>query len=293
MLQLSINALIAGSLAALIAAGLALVYGVLGVFNLALGQLALIGGYMTWWFHVQFGVPLLPAVLLGILTGGLVSWASFEIAVGPFYRQHRFLPLVTTIALSMVLDGAMLLLFEERPRSILSGEKHMLHIGTADVSAENVILVAVTLLLLCSIAWLLYKTKTGRQIRATVQHSEAARSLGIRSALLHRILFIGSGMLAGLGGVYLGIDQNITPVLGFSITIKAYAALIAGGKDSLWGTILCAYMIALLEQLAIGLPWWGGQYIPAGYQAVVALAVIICVLIVKPDGLFSRRIRLA
>src|SRR3989344_3630302 len=110
-MQLLVNALIAGSLAALMAGGLALVYGVLGVFNLALGQLALIGGYFTWWFHQQAHLPLPLSILLGMVVGGLVSWASFELAIAPFYRRHRFLPLVTTIALSMILDSLILLVF--------------------------------------------------------------------------------------------------------------------------------------------------------------------------------------
>jgi len=111
-MQLLANALIAGSLAALIAGGLALVYGVLGVFNMALGQLVLFGGYSTWWLHQVVHLPLIPSVLGGLASGALMTWFTFEIFVNPFYKHHRFLPLVTTIAWSMILDGMMLLLFE-------------------------------------------------------------------------------------------------------------------------------------------------------------------------------------
>src|SRR3989344_4761258 len=122
-MQLLANALIAGSLAALIAGGLALVYGVLGVFNLALGQLVLSGGYITWWLHQSLHLPLFISVLGGLLGGALLTWFTFEVFVNPFYKHHRFLPLVTTIAWSMILDGLLLLLFEERPRSIVPGLK--------------------------------------------------------------------------------------------------------------------------------------------------------------------------
>lgn len=292
-MQLLINGLIAGSLAALMAGGLALVYGVLGIFNLALGQIALVGGYATWWLHQQTNLPLPLSVVGGLVIGGFVTWATFEIAVAPFYRRDSRIPLVTTIAWSMILDAMLLLIVEERPRAILSGTKHFLAFDAARVSVEQIVLIACSLTLLGGVALVIHSTPFGRKIRATVQHADAARSLGISSSLLHRIVFIGSGVLAACGGIYIGIDQNITPTLAFPITIKAYAALIAGGKDNFWGTILAAYLIAMIEQLAVGTPWWFGGYISAGYQSVVALLFIIVVLLIKPTGLFSRALRAA
>lgn len=286
-MQLLVNGLLAGSLLALIASGLALVYGVLGVFNLALGQLALIGGYAAWWLHIPLGLPLILSIPLGAAIGGIVTWLSFEVAVAPFYRRHRFLPLVTTIALGMILDAIILLFFEERPRAILPGAKHIMDIAGIRIAGEQLSLIAATMFFLLGLAWLLRRTAIGRRIRATVQHPEAARSLGINAPLLHRVVFVGSGILAALGGIYVGIDQNLTPTLAFPLTIKAYAALIAGGKDNLWGTILMSYVIALLEQLFIGIPWAAGHYLPAGYQSIVALLFIIGILLLKPTGLFS------
>lgn len=291
-MQLLINALIAGSFAALMAAGLSLVYGVLGVFNMALGQLALVGGYVTWWLSAVLGWPLLFSVLGGVVVGGMVTWISFEGFVAPYYKRHRFLPLVTTIALSMVLDGAILLLFKEQPRSIDAGPRTLLHLGSAVVTTEQFVLILITCIFLLALAWVLVGTKFGRKVRASVEHPEAAESLGVNSFLLHRAIFILSGVLAAFAGIYQGIDQNLTPVFAFSITIKAYAALIAGGKESMKGTILCAYGIALLEQLAVGVPWLG-FYIPAGYQSTVALALIVIILLARPQGIFGSRLRTA
>ena len=293
MQQLIVNAIVAGSLAALIAGGLALVYGVLGFFNLALGQLALVAGYTAWWLAQRAELPLPVAALGGLVTVAIVTLLVFEIAIGPFYRRHRFLPLVTTIGISMILDAFILLLFGERARGILRGSKHFLEVAGTRFSLEQVALVAGTIVLMCAVAYVLHSTRFGRQIRASVQHREAAGSLGISAALLHRVIFVASGVLAGAGGIFIGIDQALTPALGFPLTIKAYAALIAGGKDNLWGTILCAYLIALLEQLAVGLPWLGGSYLPASYQSVVALLFIIVILLFKPAGLFARSSRYA
>ncbi len=291
-MQLLINALIAGSFAALMASGLSLVYGVLGIFNMALGQYALMGGYMTWWAFSVLHLPFFMSFCIGIGVTALLSWVSFEIFVAPYYKRHRFLPLVTTIALSMILDGLLLVLFHEQPRTIDLGAPSLLQLGSAVISMQQILLIVLTLLFLFVLVLLLAFTRFGRAVRATVQHHQAAESLGIPSALLHRFLFIGSGMLAALAGIFVALDQNLTPTLGFPITIKAYAAIIAGGKRSLGGAILCAYLIALLEQLAVGIPWFG-LYIPAGYQATVALVAIIVVLLLKPEGLFGSKVRIA
>lgn len=292
-MQLVMNAMIAGSLAALIAGGLSLVYGTLGVFNLALGQMVLIGGYATWWLHQAAHLPLFVSIVGGLGTGALLSWATFEIFVEPFWKRHRFLPLVTTIALSMMLDGIILLLFEERPRAIIPGLKKPLNILGAHMNEAQITLILVTLLLLAGFAYILHSTPFGRRLRAVTQHPHAAQSLGINAPKLNRFIFILSGMLAACGGIYQGIDQNLTPTLAFPITIKAYAAIIAGGKGHFWGAILCAYLIALLEQLAIGVPWFGGHYIGAGYQQTVALLFIVVFLLFKPTGLFVSRTRTA
>lgn len=292
-MQLFANALIAGSLAALIAGGLALVYGVLGVFNLALGQLALTGGYVAWWLHQVLHLSLFPSVLGGLITGALMTWLTFEVFVNPFYKHHRFLPLVTTIAWSMILDGLILLIFEERPKSILPGLKNTFTIVGARISVEQCVLIALTLGALLLFAYVFHCTGFGRRLRAVVQNDTAALSLGINAPVLHRFIFILSGIFAGAGGIFIGIDQNLSPTLAFSLTIKAYAAIIAGGKGNIWGAILCAYIIAALEQVLVGVHWFGAFYVPAGYQQTVALFFIILFLLCRPVGIFAARARTA
>lgn len=292
-MQLIINGLIAGSLAALIAGGLALVYGVMGIFNLALGQMALIGGYSAWWLHQSLGLPLWISVPGGLLIGATVAWISFEIFINPFYKRHRFFPLVTTIALSMIFDGLILLLFEESPKTITPGMQHTWIYGGIRITIQQVSMVALTILVLCLFAYVFHSTAFGRKIRAVVQQDSAAMSLGISAPFLHRFVFIMSGILAACGGIFMGIDTNLSPTLAFAITIKAYAAIIAGGKGNIWGAIVFAYMIALLEQLVVGIHWFGIFYIPSGYQNSVALLFIIIFLLLQPLGITGSRLRTA
>jgi len=292
-MQLFVNGLIAGSLAALIAGGLALVYGTLGVFNLALGQMVLVGGYATWWLHQAVGIPLPLSIGGGIIAGILLSWVTFEVFINPFYKRHRFLPLVTTISLSMILDALILLGFGERPRNILPGEKTMMTLLGARISNQQILLILLTILLLACFAYALHSTLLGRKIRAVVQNDFAAMSLGIRAFALHKVIFIASGVLAACAGIFIGIDQNLVPLLAFPLTIKAYAAVIAGGRGHFWGAILCAYLIAFLEQLVVGVHWFGSFYVPAGFQATIALVFIILFLLFRPTGIFGSQTRSA
>jgi branched-chain amino acid transport system permease protein len=291
--QLLVNTLIAGSLAALIASGLGIVYGLLRVFNLALGQTVLIGGYLVWWLHQNLGWPLLPSMFGGVAIGAVLSWLTFDFFMAPFVRYHQWLPLVTTIALSMILDGIILLAFGEAPHAISPNLQQMLTLGSVRISIAQITLVLGTLLILGLWAYIFTTTPFGRKLRATAQSQHVAMSLGIPSHKLQRVLVIMSGILACLGGVFIGIDQNLTPTLGFHLTIKAYAAVIAGGMGNVWGTVACAFGIALIEQLAVGTPWWFGTYISASYQSVVALLVIIALLLWKPQGLFASHSRTA
>jgi branched-subunit amino acid ABC-type transport system permease component len=190
----------------------------------------------------------------------------------------------------MLLDGLILILFREEPRSILPSAQRLLHFGDAVLSAEQLALICVTVLFLSVLVWILTSTRFGRKVRATVQHPEAAASLGMNGPLLRRSLFIISALCAACAGIYVGIDQNLSPTIGFPLTVKAYAAVIAGGRGSLKGAIVFAFIIALLEQMAIGLPWFG-MYIPAGYQGTVALLVIVVILLWKPEGVFGSRLR--
>jgi branched-subunit amino acid ABC-type transport system permease component len=270
--------------------GLALVYGVLRVFNMALGQIALMSGYVTWWL-TSHGSHLLLAMTGGILTALLITWICFEGWIAPFYKRHRFLPLVTTIAMGMILDGLIIIFFGTSPKTILQ-QSHLLPFQDFSLTLEQSILIGITIIIFSATAWVLHSTSLGRALRATTQNPEAAESLGIHSKLLHRMVFLVSGMLAGAGGIFIGIDQNLSPTLGLTITIKAYAAVTAAGLGNLWGTVLCAYSIALLEQLVIGLPWFG-MYLPSGYQNSIALVVIIVVLLWKPDGIFRTRSRIS
>lgn len=292
-MQLLVNGLIAGSLAALIAGGLALLYGILRVFNLALGQTVLIGGYVTWWLLTQAGAPLVLSVLGGVGAGALLSILTFDIFMKPFYGRHVYLPLVTTIALSMILDGLILLAFGERTRSIDTAFGRALEWGAMRITGEQIGIVAVTIVLLACFAYMLHHTAFGRRIRAVAQQAAAAAALGIPSVALHRVIVILCGSLAALGGIFIGIDQSLTPTLGFTITIKAYAAVIAGGMGNVWGAIACAYLIALLEQLVVGVHWFGLFYVPAGYQMTVPLLFIIVILLLRPQGMFVKMKRAA
>jgi len=120
--------------------------------------MVLIGGYATWWMHQVVGLPLPVSIIGGLIVGAIVSWITFEIFINPFYKRHRFLPLVTTIALSMMLDGMILLMFEDRPRSIIPGLSDPYVLMGVRISQQQILLILVTLLTLVAFAYLFHST---------------------------------------------------------------------------------------------------------------------------------------
>ena len=105
-------------------------------------------------------------------------------------------------------------------------------------------------------------------------------------------MFIIGTMLAAYAGVLVGYETNLQPTMGNAYTIKAFAAMILGGLGSVWGTVIGAYILGFVENMAIGLDF-GGYSLPAGYKDAFAFIIILCVLLVRPQGLFGSRTRSA
>ena len=105
------------------------------------------------------------------------------------------------------------------------------------------------------------------------------------------MVYTTSALLAAYAGVLVGYETNMQPTMGSAYTIKAFAAMVLGGLGNLWGTVLGSYLLGLVENLSIGLDF-GGYSIPAGYKDAFAFMIILCVLLFRPQGLFTRHKRI-
>jgi len=286
--QLLMNALISGSILALAAVGLALMYGLLGILNFAHGQLMILGAYLLLFLSQTLSLPLLVAAPLLVFAGIFLAVTILHLTILPFRNRSPLLCLLSTLALSIVIESTLALLFGVNVQTLAVGLTPAIYqFAGVFVTSLQLLIVCSTLLILALVAVIMGYSPFGRAVRALAAHREGAVTLGNNERQTVTIVFALGTLLAIYGGVLVGYDQSLQPYMGTSFTIKAFAAMILGGLGSVGGAIFGSYLLALVENLAIGLdlgPW----SIPAGFKDAFAFCVILLALLFRPEGLFQR-----
>ena len=281
-----VSGLLLGSIYALMAGGLSLVWTTLGIFNFAHGAFMMLGAYAAWTIGSQEGLglgPTLGIVAAAVLLAGLGCIVEL-LLLRPFYH-HRdlvMLTVITTLSGMIFMENAALLTWGPRIKQLqplAAGNASVL--GVTISAQEGVILVVSPLLILGLWTWLRF-SRIGRAIRAVGQNQEAAQLLGMNVSALYMTAFGLSAVLAAVAGVLLGSIRFLSPSMGAEPLTKALIVAIFGGLGSILGTVIGAYVIGLLEAFSdyvVGLYW----------APAVLFAVMILTLMVRPSGLFGRR----
>ena len=279
------SALVSGSLYALMASGLSLVWGALGVFNFAHGVLLMLGAYAAW-------VVASPSGLDAGLGAGIVASVAFMMLAGALLYVLLVRPwvgkpdagmtvIMTTIAGAMFVENLMLWVFGGRFKSIGHVIPGTIAIGGTVIQGQEVLAILLAPTLLGGLAVLLRTNKTGLSIRAIAENRDAAQLLGINIERTYLATFALSSVLAGVAGVMIGGLFNISPVMGDDPLLRAFVVVVFGGLGSLTGTILGAYAIGAIEALS-------SYYIGISWTPVVLFCVLIAVLTIRPTGLLGR-----
>ncbi|MEQ9643240.1 MAG: branched-chain amino acid ABC transporter permease [Alphaproteobacteria bacterium] len=280
-----LSGVVLGSLYALMATGLALVWTTLGIFNFAHGIFIALGAYVAWQFGTEEGfglgatIGIVAAVSLLAALGCLIE----RTLVRPFLG-HRNLVLavvITTLAALIFLENSALLVWGPRFKQLPPLVDGTLAIGGLDIAAHEVLIVLLSPALLLALWAFLRLTYMGAALRAVSQNQDAALMVGIPVPVLFALAFGISAALAAIAGVLLGSIRFITPAMGNEPLVKALIVAIFGGLGSISGTIGGAYVIGMLEAVCvyfIGLYWT---------PAALFLCMIL-VLLVRPQGLFGR-----
>jgi branched-subunit amino acid ABC-type transport system permease component len=288
--QLLVNSLITGSIYALVAAGLALAYGLLRILNFAHGHLMMCGAYAFYFFYSELAWSIPASLAATMLVASLMGVLTLQFFVTPFVRYSFLLPLVTTIALSSILEATVSLGFGVNVKSIPVAGTSSIEFYGVYITPIQIVIIASAAVILSLLAFFVHCTSIGRVIRALRENPYAAQSLGINNAAVNRGVFIVGTCLAAYAGVLIGIETNIQPTMGNSYSMKAFATMILGGLGNVWGTVIGAYILGLVENLSIGLDF-GGYSVPAGYRDAFSFLIILFVLLIKPSGLFGSKAR--
>lgn len=286
--QLLINALISGSIYALISVGLALTYGLLRILNFAHGHLMMVGAYLFYWCNTQLGLNLLHSAMLTALLTLFLAVLTLKIFILPFSKFNFILVLVTTLGLATLLESAVSIVFGVNVKSLTSDTTQSIQFASIFITPIQILIILSAATILSAIAWVVHTTSFGRRIRALSEMSYAAQALGISERKTTSLVFSVAVLLTVFGGVMIGYETNLQPTMGNSYTIKAFAAMILGGLGNIWGAVAGSYILGVIENFSIGLEF-GSYSLPAGYKDAFAFLVILLVLLFKPSGLFNKR----
>lgn len=279
-LQHTIDALSAGSLYALLALGVALIFGVVKLVNFAYGELIMVAGYALVYLA---GAPLVVLLPGAVAAAVLLSVTTERVAFRPVKNADPATLLVTSFAVSYLLQNLALLSFGSltKTANVLPGLTDSTDIGGVAVSWLNVVVIGVTLLLLGGVSQFLRKTTIGTEMRAAAEDFEMARLLGVRANRVIVIAFVISGALAGVAAIALIAKTGaVFPTVGASAALLAFVAVILGGMGSLLGAVVGAYLLGILTiVLEVVLP---ADLRP--YRDAFLYSLVLLILVVRPQG---------
>jgi branched-chain amino acid transport system permease protein len=286
-LQFLLNALSLGSMYALMAIGLVIVFGILRLVNFAYGELIMVAGYTL--FVLQGGVlPWFVLAALAVVAAGVASVLTERIAFRPVRSNSLNAMLVTSFAVSTLLQNSALLFVSPRPRAldIPSWINRNLELGGLRVGVADIVTICVSGLLLAGLAALLRWTTLGLSLRAAADDFRMLRLLGVRANMVIATAFAVSGVLAGVVGVlWVARIGSVTPTIGLTPLLIALIAVVVGGMNGLSGAIVGGY---LLGALTVGMQLMLPQDVLAFRDAFI-FAIVILILVLRPQGIVKGR----
>ena len=286
LLQQIINGLAQGSIYALVGIGFALIFGVLGLVHFAHGEVYMLGAFFGFALITVFHLPVFPSLLIAIIASSIVGIMVELLVFKPLRKAPDVAPMVCTLGLSVVLQNVAMLVWGSDTKSVpdvISGA--VIPFFSAHVSTSQILIFAISLILMLILQYILYRSKLGRAIRATAQNKDAAALMGVNiNKVISATFALGSG-LGGAAGVLVGLYYNaFYPTMGFMAGLKAFVATVLGGLTSVPGAVLGGLVLGVAENL-------GAAYISSGYRDLIAFVILILVLLIKPSGFFGRSLQ--
>jgi branched-chain amino acid transport system permease protein len=285
LIQQIVNALALGGTYALLALGLALVFSILGFINFAHGELLTITGY-TIFFSMGAGLPFAAAAAVGILVAGLAAVLMERVAFRPVRGASATTLLITSFALSIVLQVAFQNLISARPKGIqvpdlLTGTISIAGLQLGTIQALSI---AISLSALAGLTVVLRRTPIGVSIRAAAEDFTTLRLMGVKANQVVVATFLASGLLAGVAAVlYVAQRGTVDPMMGFVPVLSAFIAVVVGGVGNLGGAVAGGFLLGMLEGLL-------QAYLPEAlspYRDALVLAALIGLLALRPQGLLA------
>jgi branched-chain amino acid transport system permease protein len=285
LLQQLLNGLSQGSIYALIAVGYTMIYGIIQLINFAHGDVIMVGAYVALGAALR-GFGFIPCLVIAMLTCAILGVVIERVAYRRVRPVSRLAALTSAIGVSLFLEYIMMYFLgadiRSFPPEILAERTYTL--GGVIITNKDLLVLGTTLVLVIVLQFIIYRTRTGKAMRAVSFDGQAAQLMGVNVNYTVAItFFIGSAMAAAAGMLY-GICFNVQPLMGLMPGLKAFIAAVLGGIGSVPGAMLGGILLGMTEALVAA---FGGSM----YRDAVAFIILILILLIRPTGLLGKGIQ--
>jgi len=283
--QLLLNGLVMGVIYALVAMGLSLIFGVLEIVNFAHGEFYMLASMLAYFLTAQWGFDYWATILVVTVVCVAVGYVLFEGLLLALRGETFERSILLTMGLSMVLQNGAVFLFTTNPHLLESKLSYQnIIVGDFRMPVARLYALGLGFAAFAVLYLILHRTRIGKAMRGVAQNRAAADMVGIDARAVSRLAAaIGIG-LTGLAGAALAPVYAVHPLMGFNFVFKAFAIVIIGGLGNISGAAIAAVMLGVIESLAGGL-------LPLALTDAVAFLSMIAVLLLRPQGLFGRGVR--
>ncbi|SFL83170.1 branched-chain amino acid ABC transporter permease [Pelosinus propionicus] len=285
-LQQLINGISLGSIYALIALGYTMVYGIIKLINFAHGDIYMVGAYVAFFATTTLKLSFLPALVVSMVVAAIVGMTIERLAYRPLRKAPRIAILITAIGVSLLLEYGGMLLVTPQPRTFPAlFESQVYNFGNIVVNSQQVIILAISVVLMIILTFVVQRTKIGKAMRAVSFDTDAARLMGIDVDRVISITFAIGSALAAAAGMLVGVYYNsIDPLMGIMPGLKAFVAAVLGGIGVIPGAMLGGIIMGVIEAMVSG-------FISSTFRDAAAFAILIIILLFKPSGLLGKNVR--
>jgi len=279
--EILIYGAVTSAIYAMLAVGFTLIFGVARVLNLAHGSFYALGAYGTYVLTSIVGLPLWLAALLAIAGVSVFGVVVEKVLIRPL-RYSQLGVLMITLAVSLVVEQALFLIFGSEYRNVPAFIDTKISIGGVDVAGQRLLTLVVAVVAIGALYLFIQRTRLGSAILAISQDAEAAKYMGIPSDRIFSLVMAISAALAALAGVLAGPFLSVQPSMHLLPIVKAFAIVIVGGLGSIPGSILAALMLGYAETLVAYL-------ISTSWTEIVSVLATLLTLVLRPAGIFGKR----
>ncbi|NQW01807.1 MAG: branched-chain amino acid ABC transporter permease [Rhodospirillales bacterium] len=281
-IQLIVDGILIGAIFALAAYGLALVWGVMNVKNLAQGEFVIMGGYIAWFGSTQGLHPIL-SMPIAIVIMFAYGWVIYRVIISRVVAKDMFISLLATFGLAIVMQQALNLMFGPEVQVADSGLSVRSYFGGSVTIAD---IRVVSFLLCCALATavvlFMKKSRMGQAIRATAQDARAAKVMGIDTEQVYAFTYALNSAICGAAGVLVSMIWVIQPFYGLAHSIRSFVIVVAAGIGNLPGVIVSALGLGALEQ-------YGGFVLGAEFQQATVVGLLLVVLVYRQIQMRKKR----